>query len=50
MAWNVWDQLNQNAAAVVADDTPKACFRTKNISVDRIYSNIDNFDSMPDIE
>ena len=50
MAWNVWDQLNQNAAAVVADDTPKACFRTKNISVDRIYSNIDNFYSMPDIE
>ena len=50
MAWNVWDQLNENTAAAVADDTPKACFRTKNISVDRIYSNIDNFYSMPDIE
>lgn len=50
MAWNVWDQLNENTAAAVADDTPKACFRTKNISVDRIYSNTGNFYSMPDID
>lgn len=50
MAWNVLDQLNKNAAAAVADDTPKARFRTKDISIKRMYSNDANFYSMPDIE
>ena len=45
MAWNVIDQLNQNAA-----DSPKASFRTKNISIKKMYSNDANFYSMPDIE
>lgn len=50
MAWNVIDQLNQNAAAAVIDDSPKASFRTKNISIKKMYSNDANFYSMPDIE
>lgn len=50
MAWNVIDQLNKNAAAAVVDDTPKARFRTKDISIKKMYSNDANFYSMPDIE
>ena len=50
MAWNVFDQLNKNAAAAATDDTPKARFRTKDINIDRLYSNDANFYSMPDIE
>lgn len=50
MAWNVFDQLNKNAAAAATDDTPKARFRTKDISINRMYSNDANFYSMPDIE
>lgn len=50
MAWNVMEQLNKNAKAAVADDTPKARFRTKDISIKKMYSTKRNFYSMPDIE
>lgn len=50
MAWNVIDQLNKNAASAVMDDSPKARFRTKDISIKKMYSNDNNFYSMPDIE
>lgn len=50
MAWNVMEQLNKNAAAAVVDETPKARFRTKDISINKMYSNDKNFYSMPDIE
>ena len=50
MAWNVIDQLNKNAASAVMDDSPKARFRTKDISIRKMYSNDNNFYSMPDIE
>lgn len=34
MAWNVMEQLNKNAQkAAVGDETPKARFRTKDISI-----------------
>ena len=50
MAWNVLDQLNKNAVAAVIDDSPRARFRTKDISIRKMYSNDANFYSMPDIE
>lgn len=50
MAWNVLDQLNKNAASAVMDDSPKARFRTKDISIKKMYSNDNNFYSMHDIE
>lgn len=50
MAWNVLEQLNKNAAAAATDETPKARFRTKDISIKKMYSNDKNFYSMPDIE
>lgn len=50
MAWNVLEQLNKNAVAAVVDETPKARFRTKDISIKKMYSNDKNFYSMVDIE
>lgn len=51
MAWNVMEQLNANAKkAAVGDEKPKARFRTKDISIKKMYSNDKNFYSMPDIE
>ena len=51
MAWNVMEQLNKNAQkAAVGDETPKARFRTKNISIKKLYSNDKNFYSVTDIE
>lgn len=50
MAWNVIDALNKNTQATAVDNTPKARFRTKDISINKIYSNTKNFYSMPDIE
>ena len=51
MAWNVVEQLNKNAQkAAVGDETPKARFRTKDISIKKLYSNDKNFYSVTDIE
>lgn len=50
MAWNVIDALNKNTQAAAVDNTPKARFRVKDISIKKIYSNAKNFYSMPDIE
>lgn len=51
MAWNVMEQLNANAKkAAVGDETPKARFRTKDISIKKLYSNDKNFYSVTDIE
>lgn len=51
MAWNVMEQLNKNAQkAAVGDKTPKARFRTKDISIKKLYSNDKNFYSVTDIE
>lgn len=48
--WNITDALNARTAAAAADNRPKARFRTKDISIKRMYSNKRNFYSMPDIE
>lgn len=51
MAWNVMEQLNKNTQkAAVGDETPKARFRTKDISIKKLYSNDKNFYSVTDIE
>lgn len=51
MAWNVMEQLNKNAQkAAVGDETPKARFRTKDISIKKLYSNDKNFYSVTDVE
>lgn len=51
MAWNVMEQLNKNAQkAAVGGETPKARFRTKDISIKKLYSNDKNFYSVTDIE
>ena len=51
MAWNVMEQLNKNAQkAAVGDETPRARFRTKDISIKKLYSNVKNFYSVTDIE
>lgn len=51
MAWNVMEQLNKNAQkAAVGNETPKARFRTKDISIKKLYSNDKNFYSVTDIE
>lgn len=51
MAWNVMEQLNANAKkAAVGDNTPKAHFRTQDVSIDKMYSNDKNFYSVEDIE
>lgn len=43
------DALNKNSKAA-AEDKPKARFRTRDISIKKMYSNDRNFYSMPDIE
>lgn len=48
--WNVLDALNKNTKATVEDNTPKARFRTKDISIKRMYTNKRNFYSMQGIE
>lgn len=51
MAWNVMEQLNENAKkAAVGDNTPKAHFRTQDVSINKMYSNDKNFYSVEDIE
>lgn len=51
MAWNVMEQLNANAKkAAVGDNTPKARFRTQDVSINKMYSNDKNFYSVEDIE
>lgn len=47
--WSVLDALNKNSKAAV-DDTPKARFRTRDISIRKMYSNDRNFYSMEGIE
>lgn len=48
--WNVMDALNKRTKATVEDNTPRARFRTKDISIKRMYTNDRNFYSMQDIE
>lgn len=51
MAWNVMEQLNANTKkAAVGDNTPKAHFRTQDVSINKMYSNDKNFYSVEDIE
>ena len=47
--WSVLDALNKNSKAAV-DDKPTARFRTRDISIRKMYSNEKNFYSMTDIE
>lgn len=47
--WSVLDALNKNSKAAV-DETPKARFRTRDISIRKMYSNDQNFYSMTGIE
>lgn len=47
--WSVLDALNKNSKAAV-DETPKARFRTRDISIRKMYSNDRNFYSMKGIE
>lgn len=47
--WSPIDALNKNSKAA-AEEKPKARFRTRDISIDRMYSNDRNFYSMDDIE
>lgn len=47
--WSVMDALNKNSKAAV-DETPKARFRTRDISIKKMYSNDMNFYSMEGIE
>lgn len=47
--WSVMDALNRNSKAA-AEDKPRARFRTKDISVRKMYSNDRNFYSMNGIE
>lgn len=47
--WSVMDALNKNSKAA-ADDTPKARFRTRDISIKKIYPNENNFYSISGIE
>lgn len=47
--WNVVDALNKRTTAAM-DNKPKARFRTKDISINRMYSNDMNFYSMEGIE
>lgn len=46
--WSVMDALNKNSKAAV-EEKPKARFRTKDISIKKMYSNDRNFYSMPDV-
>lgn len=47
--WSVLDALNKNSKAA-AEEKPKARFRTRDISIRKMYTNAQNFYSMPDIE
>lgn len=47
--WSVMDALNKNSKAA-AEDKPKARFRTRDISIKKLYSNEKNFYSMQDID
>lgn len=47
--WSVMDALNRNSKAA-AEDKPRARFRTKDISIRKMYSNDQNFYSMNGIE
>lgn len=47
--WSPIDALNKNSMAA-AEDRPKARFRTRDISIKKMYSNEKNFYSMQDIE
>lgn len=47
--WSVMDAINRNSKAA-AEDRPKARFRTRDISVKKMYSNDMNFYSRQDIE
>lgn len=47
--WSVMDALNKNSKAA-AEDRPKARFRTRDISIKKLYSNDKNFYSMNGIE
>ena len=47
--WSVMDALNKNSKAA-AEEKPKARFRTRDISIRKIYSNDRNFYSMSGIE
>lgn len=47
--WSVMDALNRNSKAA-AEDKPRARFRTKDISIRKMYSNDRNFYSMSGIE
>lgn len=47
--WSVMDALNKNSKAA-AEDRPKARFRTRDISIKKMYSNDKNFYSMNGIE
>lgn len=47
--WSVMDALNKNSKAA-AEEKPKARFRTRDISIRKIYSNDRNFYSMLGIE
>lgn len=43
--WSPIDALNKNSKAA-AEEKPKARFRTRDISIDRMYSNDRNFYSI----
>lgn len=47
--WSVMDALNRNSKAA-AEDKPRARFRTKDISIRKMYSNDRNFYSMNGVE
>lgn len=47
--WSVLEALNKNSKAA-AEEKPKARFRTRDISIKKMYSNDKNFYSMNDIE
>lgn len=47
--WSVLDALNKNSKSAV-EEKPKARFRTRDISINRMYSNDKNFYSMKGIE
>ena len=48
--WSVLDALNKNSKAAAEDNKPKARFRTRDISIDKMYSNDRNFYSMSAVE
>ena len=48
--YSVMDGLNKRTKAGVDDPTPKAKFRTKDLSIFKIYANEDNFYPQEDIE